>query len=73
MTKVFENAINTVQPDGKAYHTTIPDAYVMSGSDFAELLGMCFSGKEAEAINLAFLFGFVMGNRCTLRRGLKRL
>lgn len=73
MTKMFEGAINKVKPEGLASPSVVPDAYDMSAADYSDLIGMSLSGKPAEAISLAFYFGFVMGNRCTLRRGLKRL
>ena len=73
MTKMFEGAINKVKPDGLNRPAVIPDAYDMSCDDYADLIEMSLSGNQAEAISLAFMFGFVMGNRCTLRRNLRRL
>ena len=72
MTKMFENAIKAVRPEEKQ-HSIVPSAYDMSGGDFCDLIKMAMSGNEAKAIDLAFMFGFVMGNRCTIRRDMKRL
>jgi hypothetical protein len=72
MTKMFQNAIKAVEP-AENKPCLIPDSYDMSASDFSDLIGMSLSGNPAKAIHLAILFGFVMGNRATHSRGLKRL
>lgn len=74
MTKMFDGAVKRVKPEGiTAANTVIPQQYDIGFSDMIELLRLAHDGKAAEAINLAFSFGFVMGNRCTLRRKLHRL
>lgn len=73
MTKIFEGAIKKVKPDGTAFSCIIPDAYDLSFEDMSDLMEMALDGKAFEALALAFDYGFVMGNRCTLRRSLKRL
>ena len=76
MTKMFENAIKAVKPDSSKAHEVIPYAYDISLEDFSDLLEMVFSRDHAEnyqALVMAFEFGFVMGNRATHSRGLKRL
>ena len=76
MTKLFENAMKAVKPDGMDQSSIIPSAYDIGLEDLSGLCGLALS-KERDslyhAIVRAFMFGFVMGNRCTLRRKLKRL
>ena len=75
MTKVFQNAIKAVRPNDDQ-NSIIPLPYDMSCEDFRDLMEMAFSGDtEAQwkAIALSFEFGFVMGNRATIARKLKRL
>ena len=76
MTKEFENAIKIVKPDGTYKNSIIPSAYDISTSDMAELIELAMSKSidaRWRAIAMAFEFGFVMGNRCTHRRKLRRL
>ena len=73
MTKMFENAIKTVRPDGRHDTSVIPSAYDMSIEDMRGIFEMMLDGKYWEAIETAFDFGFVMGNRATHSRKLKRL
>lgn len=73
MTKLFEGAIKKVKPNGTFASSIIPQQYDIGCSDMSDLLEMAYKGKVFEAIALAFDFGFVMGNRCTLRRKLRRL
>lgn len=72
MTKVFNNAINAARPENKTQRT-IPHGYDMTGEDFMELVRLARSGNVFEAISQAFCFGFVMGNRATVSRNMKRL
>lgn len=51
----------------------IPNAYQLSIEDLARLFELSHEGKIMEVIDLAFRFGFVMGNRATVSRKLKRL
>jgi len=73
MTKVFENAIKSIRPDGDPKKSLLPSAYDMSLEDTSELTGMAMEGNPFWAIHYAFLFGFVMGNRATHSRKIKRL
>jgi len=72
MTKMFENAIKSVRPEG-IQRSIVPSPYSMSCEDFGDLLKMAYSDEAYKAIELAFFYGFAMGNRCTLRRKMKRL
>lgn len=73
MRKAFENAINSVKPDKETGRSMIPDEYDLSASDLSDLIDMSLSGHPAKALCLAFCFGFVMGNRATITRKMKRL
>ena len=73
MTKLFEGAIKKARPHGASESSIIPTQYDISYYDMQDLMEMAHNGKSFEAIALAFDFGFVMGNRCTHRRKLKRL
>ena len=73
MTKMFENAIKTVRPDGTEASQVIPFAYDMNLPDMAALAKMAKDGELFKALCLAFDFGFVMGNRATHSRKLRRL
>lgn len=73
MTKQFENAIKAIRPDGDPRNSLLPSAYDMSLEDFSELTGMALMKDPAYAIHYAFLYGFVMGNRATITRKMKRL
>ena len=77
MTKVFENALKAVKPDGLDNSSIIPLAYDIGLEDMTELFKLARSDDERnglyKAITRAFMFGFVMGNRCTHRRKLRRL
>lgn len=76
MTRIFENAIKAAKPNGMDSSSIIPYSYDMSLEDLDGLFELA-SSKGAtgiyQAISRAFMFGFVMGNRCTHRRKLKRL
>ena len=73
MTKIFEGAIKKVKPQGTFASSIIPSPYDIGCEDMSDLLEMIYNGKAFEAIAMAFDYGFVMGNRCTLRRKLRRL
>ena len=73
MTKMFQNAIRAVKPGDEMGHSLVPYAYDMNLEDFSDLVGFALKGDPAQAVSLAFLFGFVMGNRATITRKLKRL
>lgn len=74
MTKMFEGAIKKVKPEETTQaNAVIPQQYDISFSDMLELMEMAHKGEAFKALNLAFSFGFVMGNRCTFRRKLRRL
>lgn len=73
MTKLFENAMKSIQPDGDPRRSKVPTEYDMSLEDYSELTGMALMKDPAYAIHYAFLFGFVMGNRATITRKMKRL
>lgn len=77
MTKMFENALKSVQPDGETCgYSKIPSSYDMGYEDFAGLLRLANSDEydaAYKAIIRAFHFGFVMGNRATISRKLPRL
>ena len=76
MTKLFEGAIKKARPHGASDSSIIPTQYDIRTSDMAELIGLAMSNNidtRWRAIAMAFEFGFVMGNRCTHRRKLKRL
>ena len=73
MTKRFENVMKSIKPDGDAHLSKVPTEYDMSVEDFSDLTGMAMQKDPAYAIRYAFLFGFVMGNRATISRKLKRL
>ena len=71
MTKQLENAVENT----KCGHV-IPTAYDLGLEDLQELFEFCTSGSNnavVAAIITAFRYGFVMGNRATLSRNLKRL
>ena len=76
MTKQFENAIKAVRPDGEHLAGIIPSAYDISLEDMTDLFSLVLDNKPNGlywAVVRAFEFGFVMGNRCTHSRKLKRL
>jgi hypothetical protein len=71
---MFENAINALYPDEGSCESLIPSAYEMGAKDMTDLIGLVLEkGQYWEAISAAFKFGFVMGNRATHSRKLKRL
>ena len=76
MTKQFQNAIRAVAPNDIFSDTIIPDAYDIGLEDASYLYQLVTTGdgdKIFLALRLAFTFGFVMGNRATHSRKLKRL
>ena len=73
MTKLFENAIESIRPNDDALQSKLPTEYDMSLEATAGLIEMAMEGDIFYAVHYAFLFGFVMGNRATIRRKLKRL
>ena len=73
MTKTFQNATKVIRPEDPSTKFVIPTPYDMGVEDLGSLLQMAVSGDPAAAIILAFNFGFVMGNRATISRNLKRL
>lgn len=73
MTKMFENALKSVQPNGTCGGSKVPYAYDIGSKDMVGLYEMMLEGKYWDAITAAFHFGFVMGNRATHSRKLKRL
>lgn len=71
MTKMFENAVQKTKMG-----QVIPCSYDMSLEDMQELLKLGCSGNRELiliAITTAFRFGFVMGNRATHSRNMRRL
>ena len=72
MTQAFKNAIKAVKPD-EHQRSIVPSSYDMSCEDFGDLLKLVIADEGYKAIELAFFYGFVMGNRCTIRRKFKRL
>ena len=72
MTKLFKNAMNSIRPDGEARYSKVPSEYDMSLEDTGELMRLA-AENPFYAVHYAFLFGFVMGNRATITRKLKRL
>lgn len=75
MTKKFENAIKAVKPDENK-SGLIPSEYDMGLEDLSGLAEYAMSGSTDAviyAIIKAFSFGFVMGNRATISRKMKRL
>lgn len=73
MTKLFENALKSICPNGETHLSKVPSGYDMSLEDYSELTGMAIHKDPAYAVHYAFLFGFVMGNRATITRKMKRL
>ena len=73
MTKAFENALKSIRPNGDTNPTKVPSGYDMCLEDYSDLVGMALQKDPAYAIHYAFLYGFVMGNRATITRKLKRL
>jgi hypothetical protein len=73
MTKLFENAMKSIRADAEGQLSKVPTEYDMGLEDFHDLTGMAIHGDPAYAIHYAFLFGFVMGNRATITRKMKRL
>ena len=77
MTKVFENAIKAVKPNGMDESSIIPNPYDIGLEDMTGLFDLALSDKNMNglyhAITQAFMYGFVMGNRCTHSRKMKRL
>lgn len=73
MTKLFENAMKSIRPNGDVHLSKVPSAYDMSLEDTQGLTEMAMTGDPFWAIHYAFLFGFVMGNRATITRKMKRL
>lgn len=73
MTKLFENAMKSIEPDDKARLSSIPSEYDLRLEDFTELAKMAMQGDPCYAIHYAFMYGFVMGNRATHSRKLRRL
>ena len=72
MTKMFENAIKNACPENPHISSVIPTAYDMTLEDSADLMELAKT-NPFWAIHYAFVFGFVMGNRATITRKLKRL
>ena len=72
MTRTFENAIKSISCNGDV-QSKVPSEYDMTLEDFAGLTRMAIKKDPAYAVHYAFLFGFVMGNRATIRRKLPRL
>ena len=76
MTSTFRNAIQKVKPDGDLSQSIIPGAYDIEAEDMMELLRMVSSGDSESAfraVAMAFEYGFVMGNRCTHSRKMRKL
>ena len=73
MTKLFENAMKSIRADEEGQLSKVPSEYDMGLEDFHDLTGKALHGDPAYAIHYAFLFGFVMGNRATISRKMKRL
>ena len=73
MTKRFENAMKSISPSGDNRLSKLPTEYDMCLEDYSDLVGMALHKDPAYAIHYAFLFGFVMGNRATITRKMKRL
>ena len=73
MTKLFENAMKSIRADAEGQLSKVPTEYDMSLEDTAGLTEMAMKGDPFYAIHYAFLFGFVMGNRATITRKMKRL
>ena len=73
MTKLFENAMKSICPKGENHLSKVPSEYDMCLEDFSGLTGMALREDPAYAVHYAFLFGFVMGNRATISRKMKRL
>ena len=76
MTRMFENAIKTVRNENGKRASVIPSEYDIGATDFSDLLEMTFSGdrdQQWRALVMSFEFGFVMGNRATISRNIKRL
>lgn len=72
MTKLFENAMKAIEPN-ETKGNGIPTAYDMSLEDTTELTRMAMEEDPFLAVHYAFMFGFVMGNRATHSRKLRRL
>lgn len=72
MTKAFENAIKAVKENDWT-PSTIPPSYDLGAEDMTALGQMAMDGQIFKALCMAFDFGFVMGNRATISRNLKRL
>ncbi len=72
MTKLFENALESIAPGGKTELSKIPSGYDMSYEDTEGLTELAMT-DPFYAVHYAFLFGFVMGNRATITRKLKKL
>ena len=73
MTKVFENAINSVMPDDDPRKAKVPQGYYINMEDVSWLVGKALREDPFYAIHYAFLYGFVMGNRATITRKMKKL
>lgn len=73
MTKLFENAMKSIRANDDVSHSKVPTAYDMSLEDTAGLMEMAMKRDSFYAVHYAFLFGFVMGNRATITRKMKRL
>lgn len=73
MTKLFKNAMKSIRPNDDVLQSKVPTEYDMSLEDTAGLTEMAMNGDPFYAVHYAFLFGFVMGNRATITRKMKRL
>lgn len=73
MTKLFENAMKSIRELGPGHKSKVPKEYLMGMEDTTELMRTAMEKDPFDAVYRAFLFGFVMGNRATIRRNLKKL
>ena len=79
MTKLFKNALKAASGkdiNGNDIYLTapaIPVTYDMGLEDVNDLMELAHKGNSFLAIHYAFIFGFVMGNRATITRKLKKL
>ena len=76
MTQKFENALKTVEPQDASAGSVIPSAYDIDLEDMNGLYALTRSnGNDGlyRALIMAFRYGFVMGNRATHSRSIRRL
>ena len=74
LSRRFENAIKAARPEGGSpLSSVVPEPFDISANDISYLMNLAASGDLFMTVHLAFIYGFVMGNRATYTQKMKRL